>query len=511
MKQSHIRSIGAVGALVISLIVAGCGGGGGYSAPPATNPPPVTPPPTQAGGITGTGSILKPTASSVVVNGTTFNASTATIRVDDRTGTIAEIEDGMTGKVRGRTDGTAERIEIENEVRGLVEAGSKQSTPLPERFKVNGTTVYVDSQTIYKDLANFAAIVAGSTYVEVHGLRDSSGAVRATRVQAQVQGGAGIVDEIRGTITATGTNTFTLNPAPNAVTVNYSGTTAFVPAASCSAASLTAGLVVEVHGSFTGAAFNATTIDCEDQEDSAFSPSSTDNAEVEGYVTGFTATNAEFNVGTRRVILSTTTPVRFEGGSSADLANDVRVEAEGNVNSSGVLVANKIQFKAARIILQAVPSAVNAAGGTLTVLGKPVLTTGLTKIDARSSSGNSTSLGDIQANVDCVEVRGGRIGSDIVADEVKELSSGSCDWIIRAPVDAKDATAGTLSMLGFIPPAIVVNVNSAVFRNTSDAPIDRTTFFNAITAAPNTGTVVKVKGSNQSASPLVASEAELEN
>lgn len=502
MKQLRIRSIGAVGAVVISLVIAGCGGGGGGSStPPGAITPP--PPPTQAGGITGTGSILKPTASSVVVNGTTFNTGTATIRVDDRTGTVAEIEDGMTGKVRGRTDGTAERIEIENEVRGLVQ--SKQSTPLPERFTVNNTTVYVDGQTVYADLANFAAIVAGSTYVEVHGLRDSTGAIRATRVEAQTAGGAGIVDEIRGTITATGTNSFTLN---NSVTVNYGGAN-FLPAGTCTAASLVVGLLVEVHGSFTGSAFNATTVDCEDQEDSAFSPSSTDNAEVEGYVTGFTSLSAEFKVGTRRV--SVTGSTRYEGGSSADLVNDVRVEAEGNVNSSGLLVANKIQFKAARIILQAVPSAVNAAGGTLTVLGKPVLTTGFTRIDARSSSGNSTSLGDIVANVDCVEVRGGRVGSDIVADEVKELSSGSCDWIIRAPVDAKDATAGTLSMLGFIPPATVVNVNSAVFRNASDAPIDRATFFNAITAAPNTGTVVKVKGTNQSASPLTASEAELEN
>ncbi len=95
---------------------------------------------------------------------------------------------------------------------------------------------------------------------------------------------------------------------------------------------------------------------------------------------------------------------RYEGGTSADLANDARVEAEGNV-VGGVLVAKKIQFKQRRVILQAVPSVVNVAGSTMTVLGKAVQVTTLTRVDARSAGGNSTSLSDILANTDCVEVR----------------------------------------------------------------------------------------------------------
>ena len=500
MKQLDIRSIGAVGALVISLVVAGCGGGGGYSAPPSTNPPPVTPPPTQAGGITGTGSILKPTASSVVVNGTTFNATGAQI-TDDRNRTLAEIEDGMTGKVRGRTDGTAQRIEIENELRGLAQA--VQAGVDPQRFTVNGTIVYVDSQTVYKNLANFGAIVGGTTYVEVHGLRDQTGSVRATRIEALAQGTAGIVDEIRGTITATGANTFTLNSAPNAVTVNYTGTTAFAPAGTCSAASLAAGLLVEVHGSFAGSVFTASAIDCEDQEDSAFAPSSSDTAEVEGYVNGFTALTAEFQVGTRRV--SVTSSTRYEGGSPLDLTNDVRVEAEGNVNASGVLVANKIQFKAARIVLEGVPSAVGTS--TLTLLGKTVKVNTLTKIDTRNAGGNSTSLGDLIAGTDCAEVRAHLDGADIVADEVKEQSSGGgCKAIVQARVTAKNDAARTLTMLG-----IDVNLSggAVVFRDTSDAVISAATFFGAINTT--TGTIVKAKGSFSGANLLTGEEAELEN
>jgi hypothetical protein len=201
--------------------------------------------------------------------------------------------------------------------------------------------------------------------------------------------------------------------------------------------------------------------------------------------------------------VSVSSSTRYEGGTSVDLANDTRVEAEGNVNASGVLVANKIQFKQARIILQSVPTVVNAA--TLTVLGKTVQVTTLTRIDARSASGNSTSLTDIQANVDCVEVRASLVGTSIVADEVKELSSGGCEWILRAPVEARDSTAGTVTMLGTL-----VNVNSAQFRDSRVDPaitITRAAFFQGA----NVGTVVKTKGINPNASPLVAAEAELEN
>jgi hypothetical protein len=261
-------------------------------------------------------------------------------------------------------------------------------------------------------------------------------------------------------------------------------------------------MLVEVHGSFTAgtSTFAATKIDFEDSEDSSLAPSGTEQAEVEGYISGFTGPAATFKVGTRTVSVGGST--RYEGGTAADLANDARVEAEGNVNASGVLVANKVQFKQARLILQSVPTVVNAGGGTLTVLGKAVRVTTLTRVEARSASGDSTSLADIQANVDCVEVRASQVGTSIVADEVKELGSGGCDWVLRAPVEAQDSAAGTVTLLG-----TVVNVNGAQFRDGNDDPITRAAFFQRA----NVGTVVKSKGSNPAASPLVAAEVELEN
>ena len=497
MKSTITRASGAL-VLAIAFGLTGCGGGGGGSSTPTL------PGPNPGGGISGTGSPMSasgPIAVSgtgaVSINGVAVATSnTTTVRIDDNPKTVGEVKDGMTGKVRGRINddrvtGTADTIEIENEVRGVAQA--VQGNVSPQRFTVNGQTVFVDDLTVYANLANFGALVSGTTYVEVHGLRDAAGAIRATRVEAQTAGVGGLVDEIRGTVTALGTNSFTLG----STTVTYSAATVFTPAGSTSG-SLQVGTLVEVHGNFTAASttFAATRIDFEDSEDSSLAPSGTDNAEVEGYVSGFTGLGSTFKVGTRTVSVGSAT--RYEGGTSADLANDARVEAEGNVNASGVLVANKIQFKQRRIILQAAPTVVNVAGNTLTVLGKSIQVTTLTRIDGN----NATSLADIQVNVDCVEVRASLVGTSIVADEVKEQSSGGCDWILRAPVESADSAAGTVTMLG-----TAVNVNAAQFRDTNDVAITRAAFFTGATA----GTVVKTKGTNASASPLVASEAELEN
>lgn len=504
MKMTITRA-GAALVLAVAVGLAGCGGGGGGS---TTSTPPLTPPPNNGGGISGTGSPMSASgtitvsATAMSINGVAVTTSNAVVKIDDNPKTVAEVKDGMTGKVRGRINddrvtGTAETIEIENEVRGLVQA--VQAGLSPQRFTVNGQTVFVDAQTVYGNLANFAALVGNVTYVEVHGLRDSTGAIRATRVEAQTAGAAGLTDEIRGTVTALGTNSFTLGTGANAVNVTYTAATTFAPAGA-TAAGLTSGTLVEVHGNFTTATttFAATKIDLEDSEDSSLSPSATDNSEVEGYVSGFASIGAPFKVGTVSVLATNAT---FEGGTSADLANDARVEAEGNV-VGGVLVARKVQFKQRRVILQAVPTVVNAAGSTMTVLGKAVQVTTLTRVDARSAAGNSTSLSDIQANTDCVEVRASLVGTSIVADEVKELGGGSCDWILRAPVESADAANRTLTLLG-----TVVNVNGASYRDTNDAAITQAAFF----LGAKVGTVVKTKGTNASTSPLVASEAELEN
>jgi len=103
------------------LSTAGCGGGGGGGGgvtPPPTTPPPTTPPPT--GGITRTGVALGPITGfgSVIVNGTTYDTSSATFTKDGQPATQDDFSVGQVVLVKGSidddgTNATADTVEFE--------------------------------------------------------------------------------------------------------------------------------------------------------------------------------------------------------------------------------------------------------------------------------------------------------------------------------------------------------------------------------------------------------------
>ena len=186
-------------------------------------------------------------------------------------------------------------------------------------FVAAGLTVIVDGQTLYANVAGFSALTVGQR-VEVHGPRDVDGNVHATRVEAV--GAADGADELRGTVSnvVPSSSQFSLN---GNVTVNY-GAATFNPAGA-STASLVAGALVEVRGSLNGAVFNATQVDLEDAEDDSFRGRDNEKTEFEGYVSGFTVHPGTFKINGRNV--QTTASTRFIGGTAADLANNVKIEA----------------------------------------------------------------------------------------------------------------------------------------------------------------------------------------
>ncbi len=134
MKNTITRA-GAALVLAVAVGLAGCGGGGGGG-----STTPVAPGPAPGGGISGTGSPLSASgtitvgATALSINGIAVATSATTVvKVDDNPKTVGEVKDGMTGKVRGRVSddgltGTADTIEIENEVRGLVQARRRQAS-----------------------------------------------------------------------------------------------------------------------------------------------------------------------------------------------------------------------------------------------------------------------------------------------------------------------------------------------------------------------------------------------
>jgi len=476
-------------------LLTACGGGGGGTGAAAPG----------GAAIVSSGVMTK---GSVIVNGVRYEDNTAKISIDDTPKTAGDLKDGMVVKVRGRRNddgitGTADSVEVENEVRGLVQ--STNASAVPPSFVVVNQTVRIDQQTIFSNFSVATptpaqAIVelgTGTRYVEVHGLRDQNGVIRASRVEIL---NATPEDELRGRVSNLVVDTsFTLATATSNVPVVYSS----------SSAPISNGDLVEVHGVFNGTTFSATRVDHEDSEDSAYEPKSGDEVEYEGLITEFAGHPGTFKVAGRAV--ETNNSTRFEGGISADLADNVRVEVEGHSLNAGALVVDKVKFKGA-VRIVALAASVDVPNRMLTVMGKTVRVDDFTDLRTKDGSNNNTStLSDIVANTDRVEVRGHVVGGEVIAERLQDYntnSGSSNDDFLQATVEVKTGTT-SLTMFG-----IVANLSGTVqFRDLNDQTIDRATFFAAVhepvmgpPARP--GTLVKVRF-NQGT--FTATEAELEN
>ena len=430
------------------------------------------------------------TKGSVIVNGVTFVEDNATrITGDDTAKVSADLQSGMTVRVRGRINsddvsGTAERVEIENEVRGAIEAKAGDT------ITVHSQTVLVDGGTVFANGSpsnNLAGLAVGDN-VEVHGQRDVAGVIRATRVEDL---GAGAVDdEVRGIVGGLSGNlalggSFTIG----ALSISTNATTSVTPAGSA----IVNGTLVEVHLNASGV---ATRIHLEDGDDE-FDPAEGEEFEVEGFVSGFTSLSSTFKVNNQTVQASSST--RFDGGLKGDLANDVKVEAEGHL-SSGILVANKIAFKeTVRIESNATTT------GSANLLGKTVLVTSKTEF-----SSNLTGTTGIAQN-DGLRIRG-FVNNDgsITATRVEKQSNpvDADKNILQGPVTSKNSTSKTLVILG-----ITVNASGVMSRISDDSPDDNDVAFaniDAFFAAITEGrTIVKAKGTF-SGSTISATEIEIE-
>jgi len=463
--------------MLVAALLAACGGGGG-----------------------GTGSAPAPGASavsigvmqkgSVIVNGVRFEDTAANIIIDDKPKIAADLRDGMVVKVLGTVNddginGSAQRVEAEIEVRGTVTAADVFPAESPQRLVVLGQTVLVDDQTVYSSLANVAAITT-PTLIEVHGLRDTIGRIRATRIEANAaQMGDSTVDEIRGIVSGgSGVNPVTFILGSQAVTL-ISGAV-IAPTGS----TFQNGSVVEVHCSarpcVSGGVFQAARIEVEDAEDSAFQPDSGQRFEAEGLVSGFAGSgDSAFFVADVPVTISGST--RYVGGIATDLKDDIKVEAEGSWNGVS-LAATKIEFKRTVVRLQGVVTASSSSSFTLNVANRSV------SIEADSlTSGSVPPVGP-----DCVQVRGQRkaVGGVVVtAGEINTSCSNSDRPVMQAPVEAETPEV-TIRLLGF--DLDVSNpTDTPQWVDTNDQAITRTAFFNAVTPAdvgpPATaGTLVKV-------------------
>jgi hypothetical protein len=327
----------ALMALPALFVLAGCGGSGSIVAGGGTGGTGIS-----AGVITDKGS--------VVVNDVRFAVDDNTsIRLNDIDNVQeSELQIGMIVKLRGTfnadgSTGTADSIEAEGNVQGRISV-----LDLGEgSFSVLGQKTFVDNQTIFAGVGGLNELELGNV-VRVFGFRDVPGDIRATFVERL--SGSGGEEEIFGIVSEKDVvdNTFMLN---GFLLVDY---VIRNPEIEPPGSSFDNGDPVEVEGVFnvgTGR-FEATEIEREDIEDAEFIPLEGEKVEVEGFASDVTEiAPGIFTLLVYGFPVRTNAGTSYEGGAtgtSADLINNVRVEAEGVWTMIGVdlvLVAEEIEFE----------------------------------------------------------------------------------------------------------------------------------------------------------------------
>ncbi len=485
--MTNVRRIGFTMVALAAGLATGCGGGGGGSGGNSVAG-------IDRGGIT----IAQGPISgfgSVIVNGVHYSTSGAAITVDDQPGTESDLRVGYVVRVQGTlgasgTTGTATTIAYNNNVEGPV-----QSIDLPaSRLIVLGQTVQVGPATSFDDSIvprNLGGLLVGDR-VEVSGLVGSDGVITATRIE--IIGAAGTV-EVRGAASAV--NTATRQLQVNGLTVDYSS----AQVSGFSSGQPANGDVIKAKGTLDG---SGTLVATELEKRSESLPgTSNDKAELEGLVTRF-ASAIDFDVAGQRV--TTTAATVYDGGTAADIKLDAGMEVSGGFDSSGRIVATKIEFRASSDLeLMGPVDSVNAAANSLTVLGQSIRTTADTRFEDHSAQDlQRFSLADVRAG-DIVEVRGYRDGATIVATllEREDTAGGNAEIEVKGP--ATNVSQPNLTVAGVSVTTTDAPPTPTEFRDNNGVSISAATFF---AAAP--GREVKVRGS-MVGNTVLATRAELED
>jgi Domain of unknown function (DUF5666) len=468
-----------VPAALAALVVA-CGGGSGMS----NNASPTGTAPVMATGtITGFGSIY--------VNGVHFQTTSATIHKNGQVVAQSALKVGEIARIKGAkndTDGSgnADSIDDDQTVVGpiaKIDAPNNTLTVLGQTVKIDGGTSF-SSDVKPADITGLKV----TDFVEVSGLTAADGSITATRIERDTSAGT---LQVLGTVASVNTaaHTFMIN----ALTVNYSAAnlTGF------SSGQPANGDVVEIHGTTfdsTTTTLTATRVDRQmsDQEEAGDHR----DMEREGLITRY-ASATDFDVAGKPVTTTGTTVYR--NGTAANLALNVKVEVEGSLNSTNVLVADVVSFhRNGGVELQSTVTAMDATAGTLTVLGVPITVTSTTRFEDKSSANvEKFSLSNISVG-DTVDVRGfeSPAGSGKLVASRLEREPAS----MEVEVDGSFA-AGTSPQ--FTVFGITVNASSATLRGAGGATLTLADF---LTQA--VGHSVKVSG-QLSGTIVTASEARI--
>jgi hypothetical protein len=288
----------------------------------------VTTPVTAQGPITGFGSII--------VNGVHYDIDHAAITIDGETASGSDLALGQLVTVVGERDateatGVASTVSFRTDVRGPVadiDVARSELTVLGQRVLVEADTV-LDLDGAPQVLGSLAR----DDVVAVSGFVGSGGLIAATRIEKVASGDYLLV---RGTITAL--NAPALRFSIGSLMVDYSGA---VLVEGFPAGAPRVGDRVAVKGTMTSPNGTLVARELRLAEETEREEQGRE-AEVEGLISRFVSPS-DFDVAGRRASANASTV--YEGGSAASLALNVKVEVEGTVDSTGAIVARKIEIE----------------------------------------------------------------------------------------------------------------------------------------------------------------------
>jgi len=451
--------------LAAAAALVACGGGSGMS---STSTAPGSVPVMATGTITGFGSIY--------VNGVHFQTTRATIRKNGQVVAQSALKVGEIARLKGTKNdsngtGDADSVDVDEVVVGQIAAIDKTSTP--NTITVLGQTVKIDAGTSFSSDVKPADIngLNVADFVEVSGLTAADGSITATRIGREASAGT---LQVLGKLASLDTahTTFKIN----ALIVNYSGAklTGFT------SGPLAEGDLVEVQGTtFDSTTMTLTATRVDKQMSDVEEAGNHGDMEREGLITRFVSAT-DFDVAGEPV--TTTSATVYRNGTAADLALNVKVEVEGSLNTSNVLVADVVSFHHnGGIELQSTVEAVDAMAGTLKVLGVQITVTSTTRLEDRSSAQvEMFSLSNISVG-DTVDVHGfeSPAGSGKLVATRLERESPSMEVEVSGPFAAgtspqfkvfgitveasttttlQDAAGATLTLDAFLMAAVGQNV-----------------------------------------------------
>lgn len=465
---NQLRPFFAAMTLLTIMILVACGGGGGGSTTPTSGSSTRS---VSSGEIEGFGS--------VIVNGIRFNTDSAEIEVENESSSIQDdLSVGMQVVVEGSIDdngatGTATRVRFEDNLEGPITSVTPSNTGLSKTLSVMGQTVRVENGVTVFDNSdpsfNFASLGPANVgnVVEVSGNDLPDGSIQATFIERKANNLASFIAangelELKGSIASLTASTFTIG----SLTIDYS-TASLFDLDNSPSNQLQNGLPVEVKGTqLAGNVFTAATVEVK------LAGLGLDNiakAEVEGFVTGLNANTQTFMLNGQQVNY---TNAAFRAGLAEELANGIKVEAEGPM-AGGVLNATRVTFKES-IRLEA--NVATVSGNTLTLQGLPGITIQADSDITRME--NTTGPSSLSAGNNLrVRARPAGNSGNMVATRL-ELRDPDPEirLIVQGPVDSFSSSAGTVTLLGNL-----VTVNATAIQNDEfefeDQIIGRDAFF----------------------------------